>query len=298
MLKPRRLPAGLRLDERLRSYINHPDIVAVFIGKKQKNSKNTGRLSVVFGVQKKIARKELERNRMLPKFLEMGAAPGWESRIPTDVVEVEGQLEIQANQVGPADMVNPGLPLEATIGIALRHPEFGNVVTTAGHAIPQGLGSGSRLMVRSAGADFLAEVKRVVTNDVSDHALLRPENQDLVTNSFRDVTPLGPPYIPDPDHDVGTQLYVLPANRDRLPTICRGLKGSVSIGHIVMSNLILTDPVTEGGDSGSCLVDSRWRAWGLLLGKLRTRDNRGVINDFSVFVPAFRVLFMENARFL
>ena len=211
-----------------------------------------------------------------------------------------GRFDVHAAILGPADVVNPNIPgFRATIGIALRHPDFGDVVTTAGHAIPPGLPSGSRVVIESNGADFPAQVVSVTTNQLSDHALLRPDNPGLVGNFFRDITPLGPPYIPDPQSDIHAQLFILLADGNAIPVQCRGLSASIQTApNIVMSGLILTDWRTIGGDSGACLVDANWRIWGLLIGAYQATTDTGEEESFSVFIPAFRVLSLEAAQFL
>src|SRR5262249_54306918 len=147
-----------------------------------------------------------------------------------------------------------------------RHPQFGDVLTTAGHAIPPGQGA-QPLTIESGGSGFQAQVVSVTLNQTSDHALLRPQQPGLLGNLFRGITPLGPPYIPDPETDTNAQLYVLLASGAVAPVRCRGLTASIQTApNVVMHDLILTDRRTVGGDSGTCLVDSSWRVWGLLLG--------------------------------
>jgi hypothetical protein len=298
--RPRRLPAGRVLEENVRGLMNYPNVVAAFIGKKQRKRKDTGQLSIVCGVREKVPEKDLEPRHVIPKNLELAVTPARSSRVSTDVIPIHGSFSVQSTVLGPSDIAFPGGVNKSTIGIAVRHPTFGKVITTAGHAIPQGFGTGGKMVVASGGSSFIAELAAEPRiNQSTDHALLRPENQDLVGNFFRDVTPLGPPYIPDPDHDVGKQLFVLPAERDIVPVVCRGLRGSVRVGaNLVMNDLILTDLRTEDGDSGACLVDGNWRAWGLLLGIFETGDDQGNIGSFSVFIPAFRVIFLESAQYL
>lgn len=297
--KPRKLPAGHVLDENVRRLMNKPNVVAAFVGKKQRKGKDTGQLSLVCGVSKKIPEKDLEPSHIIPKAVEIPITRVRSTRIATDVIPMHGRFEAQANMLGPSDLVLPDQFTQATIGIALNHPTFGKVITTAGHAV-QGVPTGSPMIVSSGGDSFsvrLAAEPRI--NQRTDHALLAPENQDIVGNFFRDVTPLGPPFIPDPNQDVGTPLFILPSDRDVITVICRGLHGSVRVGsNLIMNDLILTDLRTVDGDSGACVVDGNWRVWGVLLGRFETTDDNGNLGNFSVFIPAFRILLLEGAQFM
>lgn len=300
MPKARRLPAGRHLDEVMRGMLAWPRVQVSYIGKKQVGGKETGRLAVVCGVEKKLDKKTMDPAEAVPETLNFRSTPVRTSRVATDVIQMKGSFEVQTNLLGPADLVNPGDPnFEATLGIALGHPVHGNVVTTAGHAIPPNIGNGDQVVVASGGNTFAAQVMNVVTNQFSDHALLRPVSPIAVGNFFRDITPLGPIYIPDPEKDVGKKLFVLPAQGNPRSVTCQGLKASIpTAANIVMHDLILTEWSTLGGDSGACLVDQDYRVWGLLLGVFRMSNSTGISTDFSVFVPAFRVLFLENAHYL
>jgi hypothetical protein len=298
--RPRRLPAGRQLQETIEGMLAWPNVRACFVGRKQVKGKETGRLALVCGVEEKIPEKSLPNHEILPKSLPLHSLRGRTTRIPTDVVPMGGRFDIQATVLGPADIINPDRPsFRGTAGIALRHPTFGDVVTTAGHVVPPGLPSGARVIIESGGNSFPAQVVSVRTDQFSDHALLRPDSPGLLGNFFRDVTPLGPPHIPDPQTDVHARLFILPSMGDVREVQCRGLTASVQTApNIVMNNLILTDFCTEGGDSGACLVDRNWKVWGLLIGVYRGTNETGDSEDFSVFVPAFRVLSLESARFL
>jgi hypothetical protein len=280
--------------------MNMPNVVAAFVGKKQRKGKDTGQLSLVCGVREKIPEKDLDPGHVIPKALELATTPLHSTKMPTDVVPLGGYFDIQASFLGPSDVAFPGSPSRATVGIAINHPTFGRVITTAGHAVPQGAVPGDAMLVSSAGDNFVVELAaKPRINQDTDHALLRPDRQELAGNFFQDVSPLGPPYIPDPNNDVGKQLFVLTADRGIVPVMCRGLRGSVRTGpNLVMNGLILTDLRTRGGDSGACLVDGQWRVWGLVLGMFRTLDDTGNTGDFSVFIPAFRIIFLESAEYL
>jgi len=298
--RPRNLPAGHVLEENVRGFMNTPNVVAAFIGRKHRKGRDTGRLAIVCGVREKLSEEDLDRSHIIPKNHYVETMPACRTRIPTDVIPMSGHFRVHASVLGPSDIVGPGMQLQATVGIALRHPTFGRVITTAGHAIPQGSSPGASIIVQSDGNNFIAQLAAEPRiNQATDHALLRPDAQDLVGNFFRDVTPLGPPYIPDPNHDVGRQLYVLPADRDIIPVVCRGLQGSVQVApNLIMNDLIFTDQQTMGGDSGACLVDEKWRVWGLLLGAFPAVEGAEDGEFFSVFIPAFRILFIENAQYL
>ena len=294
---PRRLPAGKQLEDIVQGMLNWPGVNACFVGRKQVGGLMTKRLALVCGVDQKIASDRLDSTELLPGIVPLQLLSTHTTRLATDVIEITGQLQIEATVLGPADIVNPELPSSrATVGIALRHPVFGDVITTAGHAIPPGLSEGDRVRIESAGQTFQAVILAVRIDQLTDHALLRPEGIPVLGNFFRDVTPLGPPFVPDPETDTGTELFVLFSSGVVQAVRCRGLQASLRTApNVVMHNLILTDLVTRGGDSGTCVVDRNWRVWGLLLGAFRSQQAG---QGFSVFIPAFRVLSLENARFL
>src|SRR6185295_9328628 len=284
--RARRLPRRRQLDETLAGLMAHPDVIGCFIGHKRSGREISRRLAIVCLVKRKLLKNRLSTKRMLPDRVAWQLTPNRTSSLPIDVIEVKKPLVHQSALLGPGDQIPA-----ATIGIALRHPQFGPVVTTAGHAVPA---PGAILSAQSGGQAISARAVRVTRNERTDHALLHPEPDSPIGNFFRDVSPLGPLHVPDPEHDVGTALWVLPANRDPLPTVCRGVNGQVLTDQgIVMLGLIVTDAVTLGGDSGACLVDSAWRIWGLLVGRFVDSQQQ---REFSAFVPANRVVFLENAE--
>jgi hypothetical protein len=297
--RPRRIPAGRDLYQAVQGMLARPGVKACFVGGKRTRGKRTRRLALVCGVGEKRPKSDLAPEEILPASVGLATRRSGISRIPTDVITM-GRFDVQGTVLGPAEIVNPNLPgFQATTGIALRHPRFGDVVTTAGHAIPPGLPSGAPVVIEASGSGFPARVVSVTTNQFSDHALLQPDDPGLVGNFFRDVTPLGPPYIPDPENDVHTPLFILLANGEVISVQCRGLTASVqTAANIVMHDLILTEQRTIGGNSGTCLVDSNWRVWGLLIGAYHATTDTGEEDSFSVFVPAFRVLSLEGAQFL
>lgn len=295
--RPRRLPAGKQLEATIQGMLTRPRVNACFVGRKYVGGRITKRLALVCGVDQKVAEDELDSHELLPSVVQLDLLSRRRSRIATDVIETPSLLDLESTVLGPADVANPDRPpYRATVGIALRHPIFGDVVTTAGHAIPPGLGDGDRILVESGGSSFSARIRSVTVNQLSDHALLQPEDVPVLGNFFQDITPLGPPYVSDPQADIDTRLFVLFSDGTTRAVSCRGLQASVPIAsNIFMHNMILTEWVTQGGDSGTCLVDRNWRVWGLLLGSYRATH---LGQDFSVFIPAFRVLSLENARFL
>jgi hypothetical protein len=301
-LKLPRTPTPARLAEIYSDLARRPNVQGCFIGRKRKGGRATRRLSVICVVGEKVALGDLDpETERLPEEITWPRGEARPGRLAIDVQVLARPFQRAAGAVaGPGDGVTAGTS-QATVGIALRHPVFGDVVTTAGHLVLDTLGEVTypagelpEIELASAGSGaalFPGTALRAVRSTSVDYALVRPTALTC-QNLFADQTPIGLPYTPS-DQEIGAPLFVLSA-RGTLPARFLGVHGSLPVGdNGLMQNLLLTDFATEAGDSGSCLVDVQSRAWGLLVGFSQLDDRL-----CSVFISAALPLALEGAVFL
>lgn len=296
-----RLPNHSDLTDIYAELLSRPNVEGCFIGRKRTNGRTTGRLSIVCVVREKIADENLDpQKERLPQEVRWGRGKARPGRLSTDVQVLADRFRPAATEVvGPGDRVTAGAP--ATIGIALGHPIFGNVVTTAGHLLLGGVGEitfapQQRPPVQLAsfppGGISTGVALRAVRSVLADYALVRPDSLPC-QNLYADQTPIARPFLPS-DQEIGTPLLVLGTTNGIQQTTFKGLHGLLPVGTGgLMQNLLVTEFVTQPGDSGSCLVDLQSRVWGLLVG-FSALD--GV--PCSVFMSAAIPLALEAAVFL
>jgi len=326
--KPPRPPAGLtpslfptefglqELYDRLRGPCQ---VQGFFVGHKAKRTRRGRQLAIVCCVAQKVPKDRLDQlhpDARIPRALAWKRTRHEDTALPTDVVEIRRARFQQGPSVGPGDVLaRPDQAAEeahATLGVVIQHPEFGQVVTTAGHAfISNGQGevlfdqgaTGLRIFNTGRGvtpAVFEVRPRKAVVHPTADYALLEVTTPGASPrNLFEDVFNLSEPQLARPE-DVGKRLFAL-TRRGRLETTLRGVGGELTIDGVGMRNLLFTDEVTEGGDSGCCLVDATFRVWGLLVGAatfsmVSQGDPSEHLVDCSVFAPANFLLSREKAR--
>jgi hypothetical protein len=302
------LPTSARVhqlyDEHL---LGMPNVEGCFVGHKRTRGRWTREIALICAVREKRPAGELGKTDLLPENVAWSRNSQEDVRVATDV-QVIGESAFQAGPVaGPGDRVagvtfpqGPSLAIVATLGIAMRHPRFGMVITTAGHAVQGGPGTvtfpaGQRPLVRvqnaggGAGADFTGAVVRSVRVEEADYALLLPTDDTPVRNLYQDTDSLAGLYIPEPP-DVGKPFFALKAGGIQ-PTRLRGVFGVLTIDGFRLRDLILTDRVTDSGDSGCVLIDPSFRVCGMLVG-FTTVEGK----PCSVFMSAFWALKMEDGE--
>lgn len=274
-----------------------PHVLGWYIGHKKKQGRHRSELSVCVLVSEKRSMRSLAAHERIPKHFTYRATSKTQGRIHTDVIALGGSFVRASAFAGPGDGVLG--PPPGTLGMALNHPEYGPVVTTAGHVFTSGMGvetfqPGQRPVVLNNCGGEACELKgdllKIAVTDRADYALIRPYDAAACQNVFQDQVVLGRPYSPSPE-DVGAapDLYVLTA-AGPVATKLRGVDAEISVGSQgVIRNVILTTRCTQGGDSGACLVDSAKRVWGTLV---------GFNTEFSVFLRASVPLYFENAEYL
>jgi hypothetical protein len=300
-----RTPNPVHLAEIYDDLLKRPNVLGCFIGRKRREGRATSRLSVICCVREKVALRNLAPEELLPLEVTWPRGVTRPGRLAIDVRVLSrpfrpAAVPATSPVAGPGDGLTSGAS-QATVGIALRHPTFGDVVTTAGHLVLDSLGAvtypaGQLPQVElasagSGGALFPGSAVRAVRSATADYALVQPAGLTC-ENLFANQTPVGLPYTPS-DQEIGAPLFVLSA-RGTLAAIFLGVYGSLPVGdNGLMQNLLLTDFATDAGDSGSCLVDAQSRAWGLLVGFSELDGNL-----CSVFISAALPLALEGAVFL
>jgi hypothetical protein len=281
-----------------------PHVQGCFIGLRRKNGRDTRTLALVCTVREKLPRTRVSRDDLIPRSIAWPANSRETATLRTDVQE-GGESGFQAVSAGPGDLLEgvASMAVTATVGVALRHPRFGPVVTTAGHAVQDGPGTlefseGQRptVRLRNVAADgsrtaltgVLLRSSRILQ---ADYALIGVEAATPVLNLYHDVNSLGGLHVAQPE-DVGKPFFALTAG-GVLPTTVRGVSGVFDIGGFPMRDLILTDAVTQGGDSGCALIDASFRVAGLLVGFTTVEGERR-----SVFMSAFWALALESSELL
>jgi hypothetical protein len=304
-LRPPAFPTHAKLEELYEPLMQLPNMAGWYVGRKRKDGRLTKQLAIVCCVQAKVSTRELTAKERIPKTIAWYRTRRERVRLQTDVQEVgDSGFQVLPPTVGPGDVMGDvtgsSATARATIGIALRHPVHGDVVTTAGHAFfkdafgsqgPSAAGSPIRIFNIGSGPEqaFEGSLVKAVVQAEADYALLKPATGPR--NLFQDAFNLAGLFFPLPA-DIGTPLLVL-TRRGLISTVLRGVFGSVPIGQLQMRGMILTDLVTQGGDSGCVLVDNSFRVWGLLAGFTTLNGAQ-----HSVFSPVHSVIGAENAELI
>jgi hypothetical protein len=313
--EPRRplLPTSARTHALLAELAEHPQVDGCFIGHRRKDGRATRTLAVICAVCEKRPRAKVAKEHLLPRKVEWAVNSRETASLRTDVQEL-GESGFQTTgtvaTAGPGDRIE-GLSVAAgqteavvaTVGIALQHPRFGRVITTAGHAVQSEPGTVEfdaaqrpTVTLRNVAADgtrsgFTGRLLRSARIPQGDYALIEVEEATPVGNLYHDLNSLGGLHLPQVE-DVGKTFFAL-TSAAVLPARVRGVFGMFTIGDFSMRDLILTDAVTEGGDSGCALVDESFRVAGLLVGFVTIEGERR-----SVFMSAFWALTLEQSELL
>jgi len=278
-----------------------------------RNGKPTREPCIVVCVDRKIDKRLVPADRLVPPTVEWRSLSGSALSIPTDVLELHpggyASPDPGVPIMGPGDTITrirfaggPPRTVLGTVGAVLQHPEFGIVATTAGHVIEgnfvgqHDFDAGMRPTVRVANAaagngpdGFDGEVLRTVVRPYGDYALIKPSDPTRCGNWFEDVTPIIGPTLPSGE-DGREPLFVLTARGVRQVTVLH-LSIPATVGSNRLAHAIVTTANTRGGDSGACLVDNRGRLWGFVAG-FNTTGSGDVV---SVFSPAWETCGEEHA---
>ena len=296
--QPSDFPAEGDLRRIYSELLKYPNVTAVYIGRKKKKGRELKQLAIVCCVEQKVTPRRLGKEQRLPKRIKWPRTRSKHFDLVTDVRVLDGTKLHASPVVGPGDELQASAGAErATIGLALLHPDHGAVVTTAGHAFMQGAGTivfpgnaplvdVANLGAGSVAGTFAARPLKASRVAEADYALLKPSAE--ARNLFNDALNVSAVHEARPE-DVGTVLFCLRRGESE-GTILRGVHSTANMGGVQMTGLLLTDSVTEGGDSGCCLVDQGLRVWGLLVGEA---SFEGKVR--SVFSSAQALLTLERS---
>src|SRR3954447_244624 len=136
-----RTPSPAHLAEIYQDLLRRPHVLGCFIGREREEGRLTSRLSLVCAVEKKVPRDELHpEQELVPEIIPWTRGKARPGRLATDVQVLSQPFHPANGEVaGPGGGVTGG-GSRATVGIALRHPVLGDVVTTAGHLVLGGPG--------------------------------------------------------------------------------------------------------------------------------------------------------------
>jgi hypothetical protein len=295
MRRPRRprVPSNPVLQHHYEVLLVKPNVIGCFIGQKQCEGKVTGEVAIVCCVAAKAPSAVLAKDDRIPRRVAWQATSQRRGSLRTDVVEIP-QSSAREGVTGPGDGVHfrskPG-----SVGMAIVHPFYGTVATTAAHLVVAETFRGEinfplndlpRMDLTNAGNGeaFMGRLLRVVMSDAADYALLFPDLQFPARNLFNDDLPFTTT-VTLTDAHLGQQMFVA-TSRGLLSTTFRGLRATIPVGNSVFVNALITDRVTIGGDSGCTLVTANGFIAGLLI---------GFSGPFSVFMSPRVVLDTERA---
>lgn len=281
-----------------------PHVTGVGIAFKRRNERATRTMSVVACVDEKIPRAKLRAKNRVPASVSWALPNTKAADIATDV-QVLGATRLQGAIVGPGDQLiarSDGGLAPGTIGVAMRHPTFGRVVTTAAHVVVGAVrgevtyapGHEPRVEIQtgSQGGRRSGVVHRTVMTADADYALVGTSPEDPIANLYDDRSPVGAPYAPQ-DSDLGKSAFVLTAARGIVGTRLRGMHFTIDIQGLRIVDALLTDLCTVGGDSGAPLVNPDSRLMGFVEGAT-SLDGKLFTAHTAVSWPFIR----EQARFL
>jgi hypothetical protein len=274
-------------------------VSGIFVGRKICDGEEGG-LALCCLVDQKLPKRQLPESHLIPPRLEWSPTTRRRRTIRTDVLET-GAFRRQQLVLGPGDQVTT--PGQGTVGMVMDHPRFGRVAVSAGHVFVGGSWTGThvyapgtepRVSMRNVGGasqGFEGELLKVVVTEEADYALVRPLGTQSCQNTFRDDIPVGLPYLPSAD-DLDKDLYVL-SHAGMRATRFKGAQGQIVVGSQgLIRNVLVTQGVTQPGDSGACLIGMDRRVWGLLVGR-----NEGPGSDLSVFMQVGVPLYLEGAAY-
>jgi hypothetical protein len=255
---------------------------------------------VIACVSEKVDKRALAKRQLVPSSIQWKITPSRRVTVPLDVqIFQDSAHESEPPLAGPGDMFAGYGP--CTCGIAINHPRYGRVVTTAGHGFQQEPGQTIEYprtearLVNARNVDKLGNtttysgylVKSSITTD-ADYALIKPLIPSI-GNYYRDQYEISG--VVDPAAgDIRKRCYAM-TSRARQPTLLSGIHGWLDIDGWPMSDLVLTTYVTQPGDSGCLLIDDQFRACGTLGGFVYVHGIK-----YSAFATVAKLLAAEQSN--
>ena len=270
---PAKISKILKLSEA--KLLKKPNVVGVGIGEKIKDGKRTGRTCLKVYVEKKVAKEKLSKQDLVPPII---------AEVETDVVEV-GKLRPLASNRQRSRPARGGASIghykitAGTLGCLVKDKKTGKALILSnnhvlansnqakkGDAIIQpGAADGGKLK-----KDKIAELERFIkigfgrkANTV-DAALARPLNDKDVSPEISSIgIPKG-----TAKGKVGLVIQKTGRTTDHTLGQIRDISATVRVDYDgqtgLFRNQIMTSAMSQGGDSGSLVLDKKRRAVGLL----------------------------------
>ena len=269
-----------------------PNVLGTYLGHKIRAGRHLRRPALVVLVSAKVPTKQLKAAHRIPPEVSVQVTPTFELRLPTDVVLHEKFTRAAGAAPGDPTEPSPG----GTVGVAISHPEFGDVVTTAGHVYstlfpiyqewPLDAAPKVALRDRDTGGLIQGQLRKLVVNTTMDYALVSPAT--AASNNVYDGQLIGGIHVPD--HNDITQSCSALEKDGSHATVFRGVDYPVQFDDgSSLQHAIVTDICTSGGDSGCVLIDDNRRVVGLLVGHTPA---------YSAFMSIDHLLSNEHASLL
>lgn len=289
-VRGRQFPNDGELKKIYLELMKKPNVWCCFIGRKEIKGEPQPGLSIVCGVHEKFTETNLSQKERIPKSIKCMNFHSSSHSLKTDVIQMSPKLTFHQDTVyfGPGDGIKRIKDnSRATIGIALNHPDFGPVVTTAGHLFEEGHSDNNEdVLITSGSKQVYGKKVRHINSIDADYALIQiNENRwQQSENLFkgREIYRVGP-FVSIGKSDLNKIGYILTQTTSRIQTTIKGIHAYCNFGNgIIRTDLILTDPKTNKGDSGACLVTEKYAVSGLLVGQIGISDRA-----YSAFLPAY-----------
>lgn len=284
------VPSDPVLAEMTSQIASLPNVIGCYLGRKIAGGRRLQTPALVVLVRDKLSEHQLAPAERIPPSVTVQMTARVRFTLATDVVISD--MFHRAFIATPGDTVDD--PAPGTIGVAIVHPKFGAVVTTAGHIYlnpatpvhqewPPGQEPVVKLMDRETGNTIEGLLHKVVIDSTADYALVAPTN--AISRNIYEDTILGGAYFPDAN-DVGRPCAALAKDGNRSSYFCGVNAPAPFPDGTVLEHAILTDLCTTFGDSGCCLVNEDRKVVGLLVGQ---SDGQ------SAFMSIQRLLMNEHA---
>jgi len=294
--------------ERVRRAFDDPNIIGVGISEKVTNRRATGHLAICFYVKKKLAPKKVDAKRLIPPVI-----ASMNSRaVFTDVKEL--------GEIVPQKAVNrKSSPIQSGFSVANAKDTAGTLGAIVGRGAKRFLLSNSHVLARAGkaakGEPILypgpADKGTLKVNDVAsltqftpfkvgssftnhvDAALAEVRKDRMKDINYQIEALKAPPEVITPAR--GMRVVKLGRTTGRTDSVIRDVHFRIlvdydGVGTVGFHDQVLCDTYTDGGDSGSLVLD---KANGRIVGLHFAGSDKG-----SVFTPIKVVMSALRFRFV
>lgn len=265
-------------------FMRKKNVVAVAVGEKWTNGKSTGKPALIVLVEKKESINKLAPQDIIPKAV---------GNVRTDVIGKVGKISASSftrkERPAPAG-ISCGNPVitAGTIGCYFRDRSGDTVLLSNNHVIAWNSQVGQQVwqpgkydrgnatcnigrlksfqkLVKPNGQIYNSNIRKVINYNLEDSAIASV-NRTLITESIKTIGKLKGFNL-----NPTLSMKVQKVGRTTEKTYGRiiGLRASIYVGYdantvLVFKDQIITNNMSQGGDSGSLLLDMTNKAVGLL----------------------------------